>query len=201
MFTPDGRWLITDGGNAIVVADATNPTQAVRVARCRAAPGMASEASDSAVHALALHPGGRFLVSVHELIDTGDGVAVGCSVVVGWDLSVPHHPTRVLIMVNPSDIPGWVHSRRSRPAPLMLRSHDGEVRAVAFRPNGTLLATASLDQTALLWDTEHAPHLMPVAQLDHPHPVTALAFSPDGQTLATANGTTTTLWNTTTVKT
>jgi WD40 repeat protein len=81
----------------------------------------------------------------------------------------------------------------------MLRSHDDIVHAVAFHPTGTLLATASEDQNALLWDTEHLPHLKPVARLDHTHPVTALAFSPDGQILATASGTATTLWNAATV--
>ena len=63
------------------------------------------------------------------------------------------------------------------------RCHDGEVWAVAFSPDGKLVASGA---TALkLWD---ARTLKELATLDgHKAPIMGIAFSPDGKTLATAS--------------
>ena len=45
------------------------------------------------------------------------------------------------------DTAAWVELRR-------LEGHRGWVNAVAFDPAGTTLATASADQTVMLWDAE-----------------------------------------------
>ncbi len=69
------------------------------------------------------------------------------------------------------------------PTPQEVRlNHNGPVRALAFSPDGRLLATGSDDHAARLWDTATGRE---VSRLAHAESVTHLAFSPDGRFLAT----------------
>jgi WD40 repeat protein len=66
--------------------------------------------------------------------------------------------------------------------------HRGGVRAVAFSPDGTTAATASLDNTASLWRI--ADRSAPVrldALAGDSQALRRLAFSPDAKTLATSS--------------
>ncbi len=65
------------------------------------------------------------------------------------------------------------------------RRHEGPVQAVAFQPQGELLASASWDQTAILWDsaTGKRVHLLK----GHSDRVHAVAFSPDGKRVVTGS--------------
>jgi hypothetical protein len=66
-----------------------------------------------------------------------------------------------------------------------LTGHTDVVYAVAFSPDGSLLATASFDQTARLWDVATGqPHGTPLT--GYTRGVFGVAFSPDGSLLATA---------------
>jgi Trypsin-like peptidase domain/WD domain, G-beta repeat len=62
--------------------------------------------------------------------------------------------------------------------------HGDVVNAVAFSPNGELVATASDDQTAGVWEVSSGKR---VARLGHEDWVNAVAFSPDGRLVATAS--------------
>jgi WD40 repeat protein/serine/threonine protein kinase len=87
-------------------------------------------------------------------------------------------------------VPGWnlagVGPTERSHAPTALEGHRREINGLAFSPTQGLLATASTDGTARLWEV---PSGRPAAVLaGHKETVFDCAFSPDGRTLATASG-------------
>lgn len=64
----------------------------------------------------------------------------------------------------------------------VLNGQTKGIQDLAFNPAGTLLATASLDGTARIWDAHTG---RPLRILDDPSPLDNVAFSPDGGRLAT----------------
>ena len=75
--------------------------------------------------------------------------------------------------------------------------HQGEVRSVAFSPDGRLAVTASDDTTAQLWSVATGQPLGPA--LRHSAPVLAAVLSPDGHTVLTGSADKTArLWSTAT---
>ena len=75
------------------------------------------------------------------------------------------------------------------PTELTRLPHDGSVRAVAFSPDGTRLATGSDDFTARIWDLASGQQLAQLLhdRMSHDRGVRAVAFSPDGTRLVTGN--------------
>ena len=74
--------------------------------------------------------------------------------------------------------PNWTLART-------LTDHTSIVRSVAFSPDGTILASGSVDETIKLWDPYTGTCLK---TLTAPERVFSLAFSPDGKTLAAVGG-------------
>ena len=70
-----------------------------------------------------------------------------------------------------------------------LTGHTGPVLSVAFSPDATTLATASDDDTVILWDLTDPATPTRIGQplTGHTGSVSSVAFSPDGTTLATAS--------------
>ncbi len=68
---------------------------------------------------------------------------------------------------------------------LELKGHTGVVYTVAFSPDGTRLATGSLDKTAKVWDAHTG---LPLLELKgHTKEVASVAFSPNGTRIATGS--------------
>lgn len=76
--------------------------------------------------------------------------------------------------------------------PTRLRAHTGAIRAVAWSPQGKLLASAGDDGALLIWEPDQRQ--TPLLKISHAAPVLAISWSPDGKKLAAASGNTVTLW-------
>lgn len=74
---------------------------------------------------------------------------------------------------------------RPRGAPWNLRGHRKSLTSIAFRFDGAMIATASLDRTVRLWDPRAGEQIRCLMG-GHRDWVRAVAFSPDGKLLASA---------------
>jgi WD40 repeat protein len=68
---------------------------------------------------------------------------------------------------------------------MTLRGHNDAIAAVAYSPDGTRIATASRDQTAIIWDAVSGRALMTLR--GHSNWLLGLAFSSSGKYLVTAS--------------
>ncbi|QEL17182.1 WD40 repeat domain-containing serine/threonine protein kinase [Limnoglobus roseus] len=63
--------------------------------------------------------------------------------------------------------------------------HRGTISAVAFSPDGTMVASGSANKTAILWDVKTGKAVQRL--IGHEGPIYSLAFSPEGDRLATVS--------------
>ncbi|MER5596581.1 WD40 repeat domain-containing protein [Streptomyces sp. NPDC002265] len=190
-FSPDGRLLASgsDGDkNTGVLWDVSEPTRPVRTAvvrpQARDWPKALSSGGAPAVYSVGFRHDGRLLAT-----GSGDlGVVSGTygswrqGAVTVWDVTDPAHPVRT----------------GTGSLPLAGLGNTGRMYAVAFSPDGRLLASGCENAAVTLWDVTDPAHLTPAARLTgHRKAVRALAFSPDGRMLAGCGADTTVrLWET-----
>jgi WD40 repeat protein len=81
----------------------------------------------------------------------------------------------------------WAHlSSLLDPAYSPFRGHEDKVLALAFSPDGRLIASGSADRTVRLWEVATG-RAMAVLR-GHENPVVQVVFSPDGRRLASTDG-------------
>ena len=182
-FSPDSQLIaVTDTSeNAIGVWQLPNRQ---RIAKIDTGPGI--------IVATAFHPNRKALstVTANGLLETWDltsGRQLSSGVTaVSPANAIAYDPTgRLLANTSGGAIQLWDTTGR-QPRPIaMLPAHKGHATALAFSPDGRLLATAGDDHKATIWDIETRTLLAVLT--GHTDTVRSLDWSPAGNTLLTGS--------------
>jgi WD40 repeat protein len=184
-FSPNGRTLATAGLDKTVrLWDLSNPRKPQRTA-------ILTGHSDY-VYEVAFSSDGRTLATAgldHKarLWDVGNSRDPRPVAVLADTARVAFSPDRRTLVTTGFDLTAlWDVSNRRKPQRITSLTEPAFSNALAFNPDGTLLATAGADHTARLWDlSNRAKPQLTAALTGHNDEVNSVAFSPDGRALAT----------------
>jgi len=181
-FGPEGRSLLALEGGRTLTLHELSP----------GAPARTLRAPDAAPSRLAASPDGRLLVAGYEN-----------SPVLAWDLARPSAGPRPLggllapsclsfspagdaLFLNFDQEAVFVQAATPAPSPRVnLAGHSEEAWALAFSPDGAVLASGGDDHQIKLWDVATGAELAAVEA--HSQTVTSLAFAPAGGCLASVS--------------
>ncbi len=143
--------------------------------------------------------GSRVLAVIHTAPDTGVARVWDASsgverAVVSTLFNIPNLPPyeqlsedgkRIFSMRAETGFGCQVWDISGQPVPVMRLPHQAKVNSICLSARGDLVATASHDNTARVWDARTGE---PISRpLEHDHWVTGVHFSADGQRLVTAS--------------
>ncbi|MGI5208114.1 WD40 repeat domain-containing serine/threonine protein kinase [Spirillospora sp. CA-108201] len=185
-FSADGRRLATVGANGIELWDtATGLRTGVFAPRSDGTLLLEFDATGERIAVV----GSRGRVQIHDLRarrDIVNAVREPVNVVFAF---APDGRTAATDAVDATGRAAWtvrILDLRAGTRRRDLRGHEGAVQALAFSPDGRVLAGAAADGTIRLWDTRTGDRF---ATLEwEKSDGTALAFSPDGRLLAAGAG-------------
>jgi WD40 repeat protein/tRNA A-37 threonylcarbamoyl transferase component Bud32 len=117
--------------------------------------------------------------------------------VVAADAALREHDldlARLRLEQSPEPMRGWewqhLRTRAVDPSVAVLSGHTGNIRTVAFAPDGRRLASGSIDGTIRLWDLARAEQIAELRPDDPGIPdtnVRSLALTPDGARIVSAH--------------
>ena len=181
-FSPEGQKLAVADDSSVEVWDVDHRTNVLTLPR-------SSGGDDGFFHGLAFSPDGKSLAYGHgdARIFLYDFTTKSTSVVGftsdGDALSLAFsHDGHTLVSADRKQITVWDISGRSPPR--FLTEHLEQPECIAFSPDGSLLASASGDQTIRLWSTETWRSLAILR--GHEKEVRSVSFSHDGKYLVSS---------------
>lgn len=139
--------------------------------------------------AVAFSPDGKTIaVGSYDLVELRDAVAEAkpkkIAVTGGFVRSLAYSPNGAVLAVGTYQTVTLLD--RDGAELRTLKGHRGYVLGVAFSPDGKLLATASEDETARIWNVADGTEIRKFT--DHRLPATAVAFSHDGNRIVSTDG-------------
>jgi WD40 repeat protein/serine/threonine protein kinase/two-component SAPR family response regulator len=107
--------------------------------------------------------------------------------------------TRLAVITNPDNVV-LIYDLATGLEIVRLTGHTDMIFKVAYHPDGSRLATISLDKTARLWDAHTGEEIYVLDDLFHEpltwQALTDITFTPDGTKFATAAGSSVKIWET-----
>jgi WD40 repeat protein len=184
-FSPDGNFLAAASNQAIRVLEIPGGRDHLRLA------------ADSPVQRLAFTPDGRYLVAKFQnsvkVLDVTAEKEIDCRIRCDWtnQILALSRDGLYLATAGPGIGASCVVCETATGREVANLQHPGQIRRVAFGPDGTTLATSCDDNRVRVWDVLAGKER---SQLILDDRADGVVFSPDGGLLATA-GAQAIVWN------